>query len=287
MKIQELALELKTYTSQVGEHLQYKELLSNLPHMKGRTVFDTLTSLTDLTLSEYPSLLQAKKHLKKLYSASLKEFETESLEDIIVNLDLSISDADNSINEIFLDLDEEKTDEYIHALTTVISMFPEKYKQPVGKVNFVVEDDLVPYVSFNETQKDIKSPFSDDSLLMASLIAHEFTHLLENANSELRKISHDFLTKRRYSDQMASLSEFSEDHGIDYMPEASDVKVIPGAFIDPYVGRIYQKEENYSQDENTEVLSVGVQALILNPVNFLFKDPEHFLITCNLLKGLY
>ena len=51
-----------------------------------------------------------------------------------------------------------------------------------------------------------------------------------------------------------------------------------GGFIDPYWGRIYDRGE-------TEIVSMGVEALYQNPRKLMNEDPESFKWLVNVLRG--
>lgn len=279
MELKSLILTLKEHTERVSQSEEYRELLANIPSLKGRTPFDTLTSVPDFTLCEYPDLLNYKKFYKEKYKSALSYFSISSLEDLIPKFDLNISSSENSVNEVYGDLSDEDSDKFMYALEFSLSLFNEKYKDLVGKVDFVIENRNAAYPGF-EGAKEVKIAFNKDVKTLSSFISHEFAHLIEASNPSLKLISAEFLKKRVYQEDTVILSDFCEENGLNYSGAAKQIEVFPGSFIDPYVGRTYVHD-------NTEVFSIGVQALILDPVNFLFKDAEHFELTWNFLKGLY
>lgn len=92
---------------------------------------------------------------------------------------------------------------------------------------------------------------------------HELAHHLE-ADPAAKQAANDFLIKRRESETVYSLRSLTGNKGY-----GSDEIAYKDAFINPYIGKVYQ-------DQVTEVWSMGVQYLS-NPelaASFIAKDPE-------------
>jgi hypothetical protein len=101
--------------------------------------------------------------------------------------------------------------------------------------------------------------------------AHEYGHYLEDNNPALRAKAQDFHAKRTVGDDVIALSSTGEgfaDHEI----------TKPDRFIKPYLGRIYS-------DGATELYSVGIEELLMNPGKLAKADPEYFEWLIDTLAG--
>ena len=109
----------------------------------------------------------------------------------------------------------------------------------------------------------------------SSTIVHELMHAVEHANVKILAKSFAFLQKRAGSERPKRLSVICKD------PRYNDNEV---AFEDswkklgttPYAGKVYQNA--------TEVLSVGAERLMQDPIEFAERDPEYFDFILNTLQ---
>lgn len=91
-------------------------------------------------------------------------------------------------------------------------------------------------------------------------VAHEWGHIWESHDSEARSEAIEFLNRRTFGEHSVPLGG-NHDSG-EYTR--------PDKFYSPYVGKVYDGEDS------TEVLSMGLEAYIYDPVAFARQDPEHF-----------
>jgi hypothetical protein len=103
----------------------------------------------------------------------------------------------------------------------------------------------------------------------ADVAAHEFAHHVEQVCA-WGKIVHPWILDRAEG----------ETQWLGYTYE-KDEQAYPDHFINRYVGKEYGADHG-----STEVISVGVQALVLDPVAFERADAEHCWLTLALLLGL-
>jgi hypothetical protein len=103
-----------------------------------------------------------------------------------------------------------------------------------------------------------------EALYDGTVLAHEFGHCLEEAIPEIKEKCTDFLKRRTEGLTPTKLYEGRDEMGI------------KDSFVHHYVGKIYESG-------GTEVLSMGIQCLIDDPLGFYEKDPEHFKLTVELL----
>lgn len=108
----------------------------------------------------------------------------------------------------------------------------------------------------------------------AESIYHEMGHHLEFSYPEALQIATDFVFKRA-SGSPKRLNELTSG---DY--DDSEV-AYPDAFVDPYVGKIYN-------DGSTEVISMGLERFTdaKSMRRFYNKDPDHFRLTLEILQAV-
>jgi SPP1 gp7 family putative phage head morphogenesis protein len=118
----------------------------------------------------------------------------------------------------------------------------------------------------------------------AGVVVHEVGHVLHWNSPEISQLIEEFFMQR--TDNLKK--PWSKRHGED---------VIPDDFFNSYIGRIYGWEEKNNRIlekqgsglrmYGQEVLSMGLQAMYENPMEFYKKDKEHFLLTYAILRGLF
>jgi len=280
-KLDILINELVSLNYRVVNHPEYEELHLNIPNLYGKTVFDTLTSVPDIIIMEYDYLFQAKKYFKDQYKFFIKLPNTE-FQDL---LDLKKSNP-SEVDTIFqADLDQDELNKFITFWEEITLIIPDKYKSNIRPNILITKDKVVAHTSFEDNKSQLTISYSSDEKILKSEIVHEYGHLIEQYNQSIKNASHEFLKKRINYQKKVKLSEFCSRNNLDYLPSAGNIDIYEGSFINPYVGRIYgEMNDNKS---NTEIISIGLQSFVLDPVNFLWKDTEHFAIIYNLLKGNY
>lgn len=283
MNIENLVNELYVIIKKTNSQEEYSELLKNMPELLGRTVFDTLTSVPDITLIEYPNLFSSKQELKELYKKSLKEYNDFSINDLLSKK----YSKEIALKSIYQDqLTNKELSIFIEQLESVLILIPDKYKKNIKDFDIVLsknEKHSAISRSLKKQEMIIKYDNSDLKNLQGEII-HEIGHLLEDSNFKLKNFSHKFLLERIYSKEKIKFNDFSDECNLEIFDERNS-EVYPGPFISPYIGKVYNDLDNYNAE--TEVLSVGLQSMLLDPLNFLFKDVEHFLFIYNVLKEKY
>jgi len=103
---------------------------------------------------------------------------------------------------------------------------------------------------------------------------HELGHHLEMQNPSIRHIASTFYEKRTRGRPLSKLKFLDQDSGNRYEEEeyARD-----DSFISKYTGKVYK-------DGSTEIISMGLEHMFRDPVEFRQKDPEHFEITLKALR---
>jgi SPP1 gp7 family putative phage head morphogenesis protein len=111
--------------------------------------------------------------------------------------------------------------------------------------------------------------FYDDGSIYLSkkpqprVVWHELGHWIEDKHPDVLVDAKDFLARRTIGEAAVKLSDITGYSGF----EDSEVSK-PDKFFDAYIGKEYPNA--------TEVISMGVEAFMVDPVGFYEKDPEHF-----------
>ena len=147
-------------------------------------------------------------------------------------------------------------------------------------------------ISKSETGRDYYKPRSSTLFLgghektvtqAASVAAHEFGHYLEEADSGIREKVHAFLDYRVGDEATTDIGKECEtmkgemgrkDNFDKYFDKVSAY----------YVGKEYKRQKD-GETYATEIISMGVQALYENPVEFMEKDPEYAQFVIGVLRG--
>jgi len=106
-----------------------------------------------------------------------------------------------------------------------------------------------------------------------STLAHEYGHSIEH-NSRAGALGALALIRERSRGQPERALQ-------DIFPNSSyhaDERTYEDSWQSPYTGKWYQTD-------STEVLSMGIEALVANPVKFLRTDPDHALHTLAVITG--
>lgn len=280
MCIEKMAKKILDIVARIESNPEYAELLSSFDHLKNKTVFDALTSLPDMILIEYPSLLQEKNLLKVKFSQALIDYDQvkgNRVDEKVKNY-LELKDSEPiQIKDVHFNGTKKEADLLVDFINDCTKLFPEKYKENLVLNYYISTASLDSFSSFDvENQHNIVLSSNQDIEPFAAQLMHEVGHVIENNTPSIKAAALDFLHKRAPNLRLEELSAHTMSD------EDVRVKVLPGRFIEPYVGRIYGSPESI---QNTEVISVGLQSLFLNPVIFLFKDTEHFMLIYNVLKG--
>lgn len=109
-----------------------------------------------------------------------------------------------------------------------------------------------------------------------SVVAHEIGHYIEESAPEIKQTCYKFWEQRTVGDGFEFRQLKKDFPGESY---SSDEYYKKDNFIDPYMGKIYDKNQ-------TEILSMGLQYLLRNPYELATKDPEYFDFIINILHGI-
>ena len=110
-------------------------------------------------------------------------------------------------------------------------------------------------------------------------VIHEMGHWIEDNNERLENAAVGFLLTQGGDHPIRPLSEITDNESYDPWEVAYD-----GAFERDYSGKVYY---NPSTDDYkaTEVVSMGLEQLYTDPVQFARTDPEHYTFMIALLSG--
>lgn len=285
LKIEKLIVELEELVNQARFSPEYPLLLKSIPVLTGKTIFDALTSVPDIIIIEYPTLYQVKKSLKEKFkneTENYKQLQGTDLEKIISFLDLK-KENPADVGTVYIQDKSKDIDKQLRLFEEITELIPDKYKKNIGSIDlYLLEGIISPYASYDKDKKAINLSLNSDDTTFVSELAHEYGHLLEEFNEAIKKESWRFINKRIIDENKVKISDIyfdqDEEYDLDKYPE---LDVYKGFFISPYVGRTYGEKEI----GQTEIISLGLQSLFLNPITFLFKDIGHFEIIYHLLKG--
>ena len=136
-----------------------------------------------------------------------------------------------------------------------------------------------------------------------SSVVHEYGHHLEYTNPHFRERCAEFLRYRAESSPETRRQAQRLQSLLPGLRWGWDEWAIPDRFEDPYCGKVYSA---YSWTKHplpvetgtqhgtihsyavraTEILSMGFQYMLQNPVGFFEKDPEYYNFILNLLGGM-
>jgi hypothetical protein len=102
---------------------------------------------------------------------------------------------------------------------------------------------------------------------------HELGHALEHLSKDVQQKAIAFLDQRTAGESAQRLG--------DRYNRSEKAKF--DKFLDPYMGKAY-KDKN-GDTYATEIVSMGLQKMFEDPVNFAKQDPEYFEFMYNLLRG--
>ncbi len=277
-----------------------KEIAMN-PHLGKRTFTDTLTSLEN---SASPLLLQSRQvviNIAKILDSNFKSFMISKINEGLTLAEaniLGIQDFMNIPNYLALDFSEvftegdvnpEQVKRIVVAFQIASTLIPDVYKKTTPLPTLIIRsNDSVESSSFAVVAEKsvIVLNIQKEIITQIAEAIHEYVHLIEINNSNINKATNLFIKKRCPDLKENSLEFLGQLYKKNYRSVAKDINVYDGNFIDLYVGRTYGSiDPNLEKLVSTEVLSVGLEALLLNPTNFYLRDPEHFLLIKDFLLG--
>ena len=115
-----------------------------------------------------------------------------------------------------------------------------------------------------------------------SIFAHETMHFIEGKNAHVHNRCVEFLQYRTKGESKQKLRILT---GIEY---GNDEWARPDHFFNPYCGKAYERRDfnGNIRVTSTEILSMGVERLVMNPVRFLREDREYATMCLNLIRGI-
>jgi hypothetical protein len=106
------------------------------------------------------------------------------------------------------------------------------------------------------------------------VIVHELGHWLEDNSPAAYKACSDFLNKRTAGEDARPLNQIMHS----FMGYDDSEMAKPDKFHSPYVGKIYP-------NGHTEVLSMGLERMHVDSVEFAYNDSEYFDLIFNIMRG--
>ncbi len=104
---------------------------------------------------------------------------------------------------------------------------------------------------------------------------HELGHILEYRSDEIATAVQKFYTKRTEGEALVRLKDITD---LNYK---SNEMTRVDQWFNPYIGKV----TGGGTKGHSEVLSMGIEALLTDPVKFATADPEHFDFIVDMLRG--
>lgn len=141
-------------------------------------------------------------------------------------------------------------------------------------VEFICEDEdgrsaMVGYDEYQEIYL-MRQAFEDPSVII-----HEMGHVIEMTNLGIRHAALRFLAFRAGNTRLIRLTDAYPDWGY-----SADEIAYPDHFPTAYCGKIYE-------DMSTELISMGMEYLYRDPMQFMTQDPEYYKFMIDVCKGRY
>jgi len=150
-------------------------------------------------------------------------------------------------------------------LTFTRKLVGAKNNTKIGKRNVTFKDDTArAYATKTEVHL---SKMSD-----TRTVIHEMGHIFESWDESIAKKAQAFLEERTKNDKLEKLNSVNSAY------DASEV-FKRDKFIDPYMGKFYLK---WGKMYATEIVSMGIEQLYVDPLGFAKADPEYFKFIINL-----
>lgn len=111
-------------------------------------------------------------------------------------------------------------------------------------------------------------------------VAHEVGHTIEFWNDNVREAAKDFLERRTKGEEKQPLALVS-GRGYSWHEITKKDK-----FPDPYCGKIYPERIQGGRGA-TEIVSMGIEYFMTDPLKFFRADPDYFRFIVKLISGVY
>ena len=146
-------------------------------------------------------------------------------------------------------------------------------------LNGIISNDVLPKEAIKAIAKKGRSDFNPETDFLeiakdndVTDVAHEIMHWLEKKNETVLNNSLTFLEYRTQGEQPQKLKDLTN---IDFR---SNEIAKPDRFFDAYCGKIYNVPA-------TEIMSMGLQEIFKNPLEFSKKDKEYMAFVISNLRG--
>jgi hypothetical protein len=279
------------------------KVVRELPYLGNRSIVDILTAAELNSVSNHPEFLQARQAVLKIVHTLHNNFKL-FLEDKL-HEGLNLAEAQISgireflsipqyshleFSEIYTEgeVSQEQINRVISSFQVASSLIPDKYKSLTPVPTIIIRgegNNSAPFAS--AAQKSLIVLNLQKNLITQIAEAfHEYLHLIEQFNENINILTNKFLLVKNTSLTQKSMKDIGIEYKKPFKASAGDVLVYEGPFIDSYVGRTYGVlDPLLKKIVTTEVLSVGGEALLLNPTTFSLRDPDHFNLIKSILKG--
>jgi hypothetical protein len=280
------------------------DLVADYPVLGERSLVDTLTA-ADLNLikEKYPQVLQARGQVLNILHILNNNFKA-FLEDKL-NEGLNLAEAQVAGIKEFLSLPEyqalnfseiytqgevsqEQVNRIVNALQVATTLIPDKYKNNTPVPTLIIKGLGEAGPSFASAAQKSLIVLNVQKNLIAQVAEamHEYLHLIEQFNPDINLATNKFLLTQASSLTYQPQKVLGSKYQKPFQPSAGDVLVVPGPFVDTYVGRTYGPlDSTLTKLVTTEVLSMGGELLLLSPTNFSLRDPAHFHLITQFLQG--
>jgi hypothetical protein len=124
------------------------------------------------------------------------------------------------------------------------------------------------------------SPFGvqiGDTRDLDRVVYHEVGHHIEFASQEIYEAAVAVRTALATSTTTQSMNTLMKSSGF-----REDEIGVPGRFLDAYAGKVYPSEA-----AATEMMALGVEWYLTDPIRFAREAPEHFKFTWDVMHGKY
>lgn len=280
-----------------------KHLTQQNTALANRLVVDQIMNLSEEEKNSFPELGQAYQEVVHFNSTLEKNFN--ALVDYFDNRNHSPIEAqamalqkfigangfysEAELAEVYLDegVDEDDARLVLQALQTAARLVPDKYKANLPPLTLIVRSEENQDPSFANIKDEvfIALKLQDKVINLFAEAFHEYMHLVEKFNPAVMLKTNRFLLERRLNTHLEPLIYLAQRDQKPYQSGMS--QIYDNNFIDLYVGKPCNGELDVSLKAliQTEILSVGAQALALCPYVLYLKDPEHFQLIKDMLTG--
>lgn len=113
---------------------------------------------------------------------------------------------------------------------------------------------------------------------------HEWCHHLEYENPQIHKATTKFLKDRTKGEPLEKLRDITgvQDYELDEVARRDEFEKKGGSV---YMGKFYYTDSNQTTIRATEILTMGMERMVRNPVNFAKDDPDYFKLIWSVMDG--